>query len=52
VFVSTERKLTETFSSMKLLVTGATGFIGGNVAKSAVQEGYSVIGIGRSERPC
>jgi len=36
---------------MKLLVTGATGFIGGNVAKSAVLEGYSVVGIGKSERP-
>jgi len=37
---------------MKLLITGVTGFIGGSIANFAAQQGYPVVGIGKSERPC
>jgi len=36
--------------TMKLLITGVTGFIGGSIAKFAAQKGYPVVGIGKSER--
>jgi nucleoside-diphosphate-sugar epimerase len=34
---------------MKILVTGATGFVGGAVARRLVQQGYTVLGLSRSE---
>lgn len=36
---------------MKLLVTGANGFIGGEVCKVAVAAGYDVVGVSRSGPP-
>ncbi len=33
---------------MKILVTGATGFIGSNIAKGLCERGHEVIGIGRN----
>jgi UDP-glucose 4-epimerase len=33
----------------KLLVTGCSGFIGGNIARHAVNEGYEVVGLDRKE---
>jgi nucleoside-diphosphate-sugar epimerase len=34
---------------MKIIITGATGFIGRNLAESLHKEGMKVIAIGRSE---
>jgi UDP-glucose 4-epimerase len=36
---------------MKLLVTGVTGFIGGNLAQFADRDGHAVFGIAKSEQP-
>lgn len=34
---------------MKILITGGTGFVGSNLAKSLVHAGHQVIAVGRSE---
>ena len=36
---------------MKILITGGTGFVGSNLAKSLVHAGHQVIAVGRSEPP-
>jgi UDP-glucose 4-epimerase len=36
---------------MKVLITGARGFIGSSLAENAVRKGYEVLGIGRSAQP-
>jgi len=36
---------------MKLLITGASGFVGAAVAKAALAEGHEIVGTGRSPSP-
>jgi UDP-glucose 4-epimerase len=36
---------------MRVLITGARGFVGSSLAENAVRKGYEVLGIGRSAQP-
>lgn len=36
---------------MKILVTGSTGFIGGEICRQAVEAGHEVVGLARGGRP-
>ncbi len=36
---------------MRVLVTGARGFVGSSLAENAVRKGYQVLGIGRTAQP-
>lgn len=36
---------------MKILVTGGTGFIGGEICRQAVEAGHEVVGLARGGRP-
>jgi nucleoside-diphosphate-sugar epimerase len=35
---------------MKLIITGATGFIGRNLAEDLHEDGFHIVATGRSER--
>lgn len=36
---------------MRVLITGARGFVGSSLAENAIRKGYEVLGIGRSAQP-
>jgi len=36
---------------MRLLITGCTGFLGGNIGRLAAREGHTLLGVGRSAAP-